>query len=139
LEHRLAKRRTWEITFSTDKFRPFLPEFHQVNTGLYGYELADWLTRRLAAKGIHTSYPNWEDWGWYLEYISDAEQEVRMKISSYWRGLEAGPMDWQVLVEQRGKPNKTSDAPHPVEAIRKAVLSLLAEENIQAKEVEWPL
>ncbi|HEV7693036.1 MAG TPA: hypothetical protein VGO52_19535 [Hyphomonadaceae bacterium] len=135
----MAKRRTWEITFSTDKFRPFLPEFHQVNTDLYGYELADWLTRQLAARGIHTSYPNWEDWGWYLEHVSDAEEEVWIRCSSDWRGPDAGPMDWQVLFEQRGKLNKGSVSPHPVEAIRKAVLSLLAEENIQAKEVEWPL
>lgn len=57
------------VTFKSDRFRPFLPEDAQVNPECYGAELAWWLCRQLADRKIFTSYPNYEDWGWFLEYI----------------------------------------------------------------------
>ena len=56
------------VQFSSSAFEPFLPEEAQVNPGVYGAELALWLCARLAARGVYTSYPEYEDWGWYLEY-----------------------------------------------------------------------
>ncbi|WP_199538851.1 MULTISPECIES: hypothetical protein [unclassified Duganella] len=52
----------------TKKFTPFLPDDSQVNPGVYGAELAYWLAQQLASRGVITSYPESEDWGWYLNY-----------------------------------------------------------------------
>ena len=58
------------VDFNSELFRPFLPEEAQVNPQVYGAELAYWLSHQLALKGIATSYPNYEDWGWFLEYVN---------------------------------------------------------------------
>ena len=63
------------VTFRSSRFKPVLPEESQVNPGRYGAELAFWLCSELAQDGIVTSYPNYEDWGWFLEYVtSDGEE-----------------------------------------------------------------
>lgn len=54
--------------FVSGKFAPFLPDEAQVNPGVFGAEVAFWLARRLAEHGVVTSYPQNEDWGWYLDY-----------------------------------------------------------------------
>ena len=59
------------IEFSSTRFLPYLPESCQVNPGVYGFELATWLSRKLAEAGFPTSYPTNEDWGWYIEYVED--------------------------------------------------------------------
>jgi hypothetical protein len=54
--------------FRSAAFEPVLSEDCQVNPRVYGAELAFWLCTRLAASGVMTGYPSWEDWGWHLEY-----------------------------------------------------------------------
>jgi hypothetical protein len=63
------------VEFESDLFRPFLPEDAQVNPGRYGAELAFWLARKLAERGVATSYPDFEDWGWFLSYTVGEELE----------------------------------------------------------------
>jgi hypothetical protein len=53
--------------FSSARFRPYLPDQCQVNPNVLGFELAEWLSRALAARRVIASYPSSEDWGWYLE------------------------------------------------------------------------
>ena len=55
------------LEFQSDLFRPYLPDDSQVNPNVLGFELADWIARELAKRGLPTSYPNYEDWGWFLE------------------------------------------------------------------------
>jgi hypothetical protein len=57
-----------EVDFYAEAFNPILPEDAQVNPECYGAELAWWLCRKLAERGAFTSYPNFEDWGWFLEF-----------------------------------------------------------------------
>ena len=63
------------VELRTNKFAPFLPDDSRVNPGVYGAELAFWLAQKLAARGIVTSYPEYEDWGWYLDYASSDGSE----------------------------------------------------------------
>jgi hypothetical protein len=63
------------VRFKSTLFRPVLPEDKQVNPGRYGAELAYWLCIELAKLGVFTSYPNYEDWGWFIEYITDDSDE----------------------------------------------------------------
>lgn len=58
------------VDFVSNLFAPFLPDEAQVNPGVYGAELAFWLARQLAQRGIVTSYPQYEDWGWFIEYTT---------------------------------------------------------------------
>lgn len=71
-----------EVTFDSSRFRPVLPEESQVNPGRYGAELAYWLCMELAKYGVVTSYPNYEDWGWFIEFITDAGDEYWLCCSN---------------------------------------------------------
>jgi len=64
-----------EVTFKSTRFRPVLPDECQVNPGVYGAELAFWLCVELAKVGAVTSYPQYEDWGWFIEYLTEAGDE----------------------------------------------------------------
>lgn len=121
----------WTIEFTTDRFRPFLPEPCQVNSDLYGFELAAWLAEALADSGVITSYPHAEDWGWFLEYISEAEQEIMLGCASF--GPTQGfPTRWRIFARQRRKPAKGgADAS---QFLTDAILSVLAAEGIEVRQ-----
>jgi hypothetical protein len=68
--------------FRSSAFKPFLPDESQVNPGVYGAELAFWLASRLAASGVVTSYPESEDWGWYIEYVSPSGFEFALHCTN---------------------------------------------------------
>ncbi len=55
-------------TFKAESFAPFLPECKQVNDGVYGAELAWWLCKKLADNEVYTSYPEFEDHTWILNF-----------------------------------------------------------------------
>jgi hypothetical protein len=68
--------------FDSSLFQPYLPDDCQVNPGRYGAELAFWLSKKLAETQIFTSYPNFEDWGWFIEYINDNREEFWLCCSN---------------------------------------------------------
>ncbi|MFW2438016.1 MAG: hypothetical protein ACN4GR_01445 [Arenicellales bacterium] len=87
------------VAFDAECFAPFLPEESQVNPAVYGAELAFWLARELAEAGVVTSYPNYEDWGWFIEYITDEGDE-------YWLccGNREGSKDkWLCYLDPKAK------------------------------------
>jgi hypothetical protein len=59
------------VDFESKMFSPFLPDEAQVNPNVYGAELAFWLSRQLAQRGMPTSYPEYEDWGWFIKYSTE--------------------------------------------------------------------
>lgn len=85
------------VTFKSELFTPFLPEHSQVNPECYGAELAWWAAQELAKKGIITSYPNYEDWGWFIEYSPDDHE--------YWLccGNVRGRNEWHIFLDCKGK------------------------------------
>jgi hypothetical protein len=90
------------ITFTSDKFLPRLPTDCQVNPGAYGFELAWWLAQELAARGVVTSYPEGEDWGWMLGHGDVEGGEVVIGCASLAEGDEGylgRPIDWSVVIE----------------------------------------
>lgn len=92
----------WRVEFTTDRFLPRLPEQCQTNPGAYGFELALWLAQRLLDRGIVTSYPQSEDWGWLIEFTDDDETEIRIGCSSMaaeGEGYEGKPIGWSVFVK----------------------------------------
>lgn len=91
-----------QLTFTSTKFLPFLPEDCQANPGAYGFELALWLAQALAQNGIITSYPVGEDWGWFIEYI-EGDAEFMIGCGSHCdqgEGYRGEPVAWSVFVKQ---------------------------------------
>jgi hypothetical protein len=93
----------WRIEFDSDKFLPFLPEESQGSPGVYGFELATWLAEALAKRGVVTTYPLGEDWGWLLEYFQ-GELEVAIGCSSVCgedEGYRGKPITWSIFIDPR--------------------------------------
>ena len=87
------------VEFESKLFSPFLPDEAQVNPGIYGAELAFWLARELASRGVVTSYPEYEDWGWYIEYIGNEDAEFWLHCSN----MEGESHHWCCFLEQKSR------------------------------------
>jgi hypothetical protein len=55
-----------QVEFRSKKFPPYEGEEEQINPGLWGKRLAEYLVQKLAEKGIRTDTIIAEDWGWYI-------------------------------------------------------------------------
>lgn len=88
-----------EVTFRSTRFTPVLPEESQVNPGRYGAELAYWLCTELAHCGVITSYPEYEDWGWFIEYITDAGDEFWLCCGN----LHDSRDQWHCFLQSKSK------------------------------------
>jgi hypothetical protein len=131
----------WRLEFSSDKFSPYLPEEAQQNPGVYGFELADWLARSLAQRGLVTSYPIGEDWGWFIEYL-DGDTEIMIGCGSEARpgdGYNGDPISWRVFVRQprslKQRLKGTPEAPKVTE-LAVAVERVLADAGIPVRRTE---
>jgi len=82
--------------FVSGKFSPILPDECQVNPGVYGAELAYWLGGELAKRGVVTSYPQYEDWGWYLEFTTQRGSAFAVHC-----GNVTGAKNWWLLSLRR--------------------------------------
>jgi len=54
------------VEFRSSKFPPYDGEEEQINPGLWGKRLAEYLVQKLAERGIQTEEMVAEDWGWYV-------------------------------------------------------------------------
>lgn len=132
----------WAIEFSSDRFRPYLPEDSQVNPGVYGFELAAWLSQALMRNGVVTSYPVSEDWGWLIEHVSETEEELMIGCASQseaGEGAGSRPLYWHIFIKQRRKPNRkklTPGAPDAAKLVGDAIVSALSAEGIAVRQVE---
>ena len=109
----------WQIEFSTDKFLPYLPEDSQGNPGVYGFELALWLSQGLMKRNIATAYPLGEDWGWFIEYLRD-ELELMICCSSQaedGEGYKGTPIQWSIFIRAPGGLFKKTKGPQHDKAI----------------------
>ena len=87
------------VDFDSILFHPFLSDEAQVNPRIYGAELAFWLSRKLAGRGIETSYPRSEDWGWYLEYSRQDGKAYLLRCANF----DGNDSQWRCIVEPRGQ------------------------------------
>jgi hypothetical protein len=122
------------VTFTSERFRPVLPEDCQVNPGRYGAELAFWLCAELAREGVVTSYPNYEDWGWFVEYSTDEDDVFWLCCGN----VEGTDREWHCFLQpmargilRRSKPRMEQAVP-VMDALARA---LAAEPSID--DVRW--
>lgn len=64
------------VEFKASKFPPYEGEEEEINPGIWGKRLAQYLTKHLAKHNIHISEIIAEDWGYYLPI-----QHERAKIA----------------------------------------------------------
>jgi hypothetical protein len=122
------------VEFRSTDFVPFLPDDAQVNPGRYGAELAFWLSSALAKCGIVTSYPESEDWGWYIEYSMGEGSEFAVHCGN----VEGSNSHW--LLSLRRFPRKLFGRDKPayaealalIEGLKNVVYSLES-----ASELSW--
>jgi hypothetical protein len=55
-----------QFEFRSSKFPAYEGEEEQINPGLWGKRLAEYLVQKLAEKGIATEEMVAEDWGWWV-------------------------------------------------------------------------
>ena len=55
-----------QVEFRSSKFPPNAGEEEQINPGLWGKRLAEYLVGKLAEQGIESDEILAEDWGWYI-------------------------------------------------------------------------
>jgi len=60
------------VEFRSAKFPPYDGEEEQINPGLWGKRLAEYLVEKLKEHGIETEAMNPEDWGWYVPIKNEA-------------------------------------------------------------------
>jgi hypothetical protein len=60
-----------QVAFRSAKFPPYEDEEEQINPGLWGKRLAEFLVQKLSEKGIRTEEIIAEDWGWYIPIQND--------------------------------------------------------------------
>lgn len=54
------------VEFRSSKFPPYDGEQEQINPGLWGKRLAEYLVASLRQRGLQPDAPIAEDWGWYI-------------------------------------------------------------------------
>jgi hypothetical protein len=55
-----------QVDFRSSKFPPYEGEEEEINPGLWGKRLAEYLVEKFAELGIQTEDIIPEDWGWYI-------------------------------------------------------------------------
>ena len=120
--------------FKSEHFVPVLPEGSQVNPGVYGAELAFWLGAELARAGVVTSYPNAEDWGWFIEFLPASGSEFAVHC-----GNEEGARDrWLLSLRRHARKMFGRDKPSYEEASKLiATIRGLLTASPYVQEMEW--
>ncbi len=131
----------WQIEFESNKFLPYLPDECQVNPGLFGFELAHWLSLELSRRGVITSYPISEDWGWFLE-LTEGDFEIMICCSGYQENHDEDPttpIKWGIFLKPQlsiAKKLKRISTDNAIRALGDAILAILSSNGIQAQQVQ---
>lgn len=122
------------VEFKSSKFEPVLPEESQVNPEVYGAELAYWVSIELARRGLAPMYPGSEDWGWYVEWFTEAGSEFALHCTN----IEGAKDRWHISLRRHARKLFGRDKPPftEAEALVKALKEALdAEDSVE--ELKW--
>jgi len=89
-----------DLLFKTGRFNLTVMKDHFINPCCFGEDLAAWLRDKLVAKGVKSSGPGQEDWGWYLKvnYLRDS-YFLGMSGNADQQGCDEG--QWRIIVEKK--------------------------------------
>lgn len=120
--------------FTAASLAPHLPDSCQVNPEVYGAELAFWLSAELAKQGVVTSYPEREDWGWYLDFESPAGSAFALHCGN----VDGAPDRWFLQLRRFGRKRFGRDKPPFSEAATLiAAIRAVLEESADVSALEW--
>jgi hypothetical protein len=88
-----------QVEFRSTKFPAYPDEEMQLNPGIWGKRLAEYLADHLASTGIAVEQPLPEDWGWYLPVSIDG---VRLALCC---GHQDGDADQFVVFTDPATPS----------------------------------
>ena len=120
--------------FISERFGPVLPEECQVNPQVYGAELAYWLGTALARKGVITSYPQSEDWGWFILYADGSGAEFAVHCYN----VDGSKDHWLLSLRRFGRKLFGRDKP-PLELASPLISGIreVLEEEPSVSELSW--
>lgn len=130
----VARRMYTAVTFTSTRFQPVLPEESQVNPGRYGAELAFWLCAQLARECVVTSYPNYEDWGWFIEYTTPAGAEFWLCCGN----VDGTNDEWHCFLQAQGKGlfGRSRPAIEEAQPLMEALARVLETEST-VRDIRW--
>lgn len=124
-----------QVEFRSSKFPPYEGEEEQINPGLWGKRLAEYLVDRLASRGVETEEIVAEDWGYY----------IRVKNERFSLGIccghQNGDDDESLCFTDPGTPTvrkffKKIDATPELTRLTEALQQILASDT-EIREIFW--
>ena len=124
-----------QVEFRSSKFPACEGEDEQLNPGLWGKLLAEYLVRNLTEKGIETGEMNAEDWGWYIPILNE---DFELAIGC---GHQFGEDDEFLCFTEPSSPIvkkffKTIDVSEPLTRLTAALQEILAADP-DIRDVVW--
>jgi len=124
-----------QVEFRSSKFPAYEGEEEQINPGLWGKRLAEFLVQKLEERGIATEEMIAEDWGWYVPVRNEG---FRLAVCC---GHQNGDDDEFLCFTDPGKPIvkrlfKKIDATAQLKRLTDALQQILASDP-DIKDVVW--
>jgi hypothetical protein len=124
-----------QVEFRSSKFPPYDGEEEEINPGLWGKRLTEYLAEQLAARGIATEEMSVEDWGCYLPVRNEG---FRLAFCC---GHQGGDDDEFLVYTEPSKPKvkkffRTIDATPQLTRLVDALREIL-EADPEIREVVW--
>lgn len=124
-----------QVEFRSSKFPTYDGEEEEINPGLWGKRLTEYLARELAAHGIETEEMAIEDWGCYLPIRNDG---FRLALCC---GHQDGDDDQFLVFTEPSQPKvrklfRTIDATPQLTRLLDAVRTIL-EADPEIREIAW--
>ena len=123
------------VEFRSSKFPPYEGEEEQINPGLWGKRLAEYLVQKLTERGIETEEMVAEDWGWYVPVRNEG---LRLALCC---GHQYGDDDVFICFTEPKTPVVTKlfkkiDATPQLTRLTEALQQVLAADS-EIREIEW--
>lgn len=131
----LGKNMKTQVEFRSSKFPPYDGEEEEINPGLWGKRLTEYLAKELGKYGIETEEMAIEDWGCYLPIRNDG---YRLALCC---GHQDGDDDQFLVFTEPSKPKvkklfRTIDATPQLSRLLDAVRAIL-ETDSEIREITW--
>jgi hypothetical protein len=118
------------VEFCSDRFPAYEGESDEINPGIFGKRLAEFLSKGLSAEGFETEELGSEDWGWY---ITVKNQGFRLWIGCANYEDEATPGGFLCFIEPHEpvirRFLRKVDTSSRVESLQTALDKILSEAN----------
>lgn len=123
------------VEFRSSKFPPYDGEEDEINPGLWGKRLTEYLAQKLAERGIATEAYAVEDWGCYLPVKNDG---VRLALCC---GHQNGDDDQFLVFTEPSTPKvkrffRTIDATAPLTHLVNTLRDIL-EADPDIRDITW--